>query len=153
MSGFFTAPQFQPIEPPLFNGPEGDVLTIVSGTRQWAPGAPAPTPAIGTLIDASPGTGVFNDFDPAGFGPSVGRLDIDTSSGDVELTGLIAAADAQLLIVSNIGSGGHNLILDPLDASSAAGNQFRIPGQMFINDLDGFLLCYYAGTVNKWCMA
>lgn len=152
MASFLRAPQFLPVEPPLENGDVGDVLTISSGhTRVWAPGGGGGGGGVGTYLEDAPTAGVHNNYAPAGFGATVGRLDIDTTAGDVELTGLLAGNDAQLLIVTNIGA--NNLILDPLNAGSLAANQFRLVGQMYAAQYDAILLCYYAGSVNKWCMA
>lgn len=153
MGGFLVAPVFEPIEPPLWNGAPGTVLTITSGGRRaWLPGGGGGGGGVGTYLLVSPAAGVYNDFDPTGFGTGVGRLDIDTTPGDVELTGLLAGTDAGLLIITNIGA--NNLILDPLNAASAAANRFRLPGQIYVSpQYEAMLLCYYGGTVNKWCMA
>lgn len=151
MSGFFLAPQFEPVAPPLFNGAEGDVLAIVGGQRAWSSGGTAKQGYLGSYISVTPSAGIHANFAPAGFSPTVGRLDIDTSAGNVELTGLVAEADGQLLNVSNIGP--NALILDPLNAGSVAANQFRLPGQMYISpQYDSILLCYYAGAINKWVL-
>lgn len=152
MSGFFLAPQFEPVAPPLFNGAEGDVLTIVGGQRAWGPGGGGVKQGyLGSYIASAPATGVYNNYTPAGFSATVGRLDIDTTSGNVELTGLVAGADGQLLNVSNIGA--NALILDPLNGGSIAANQFRLPGQMYISpQYDSIFLCYYGGAVNKWVL-
>lgn len=149
MSGFLVAPVFLPIRQPLQNGAPGNVLTITAnGERAWVAGGGG---GVGSYLEAAPAAGTYNDYAPAGFGSTVGRLDIDTGAGDVELTGLLAGSDAQLLIVTNIGA--HNLILDPLNVGSAAANRFRLPGQMYLPQYNAQLLCYYTGTVNKWCQA
>lgn len=153
MGGFVNAPQFLPVEQPLRNSPTpGYVLTIqANGTRGWSPGGGGGGGGIGSYLEDAPTAGVHNNYNPTGFGSTVGRLDIDTTAGDVELTGLQAGTDGQLLIATNIGA--NNLILDPLNAGSSAGNQFRLVGQMYAAQYDAILLCYYGGTVNKWCMA
>jgi hypothetical protein len=106
---------------------------------------------LGTFITNAPASGVINNFAPAGFGAGVGRLDVDTTAGNVELTGLTAGTDGQLLNVRNTGA--NNLILDSLNGGSAAANQFELPGQMYIPQYDSILLCYYGGAINKWVMA
>lgn len=154
MSGFIRAPQFLPGEPPLQNGTNGQVLTIVAGKRAWAAGGGGggTTGYLGTYVTTAPTAGVHNDFAIAGFGAGVGRADIDTTAGDVELTGLAAGTDGQLLNVRNIGA--NNLILDPLNAGSAGANQFQLPGQLYVApQYEAILLCYYGGAINKWCMA
>lgn len=143
MSGFLFAPVFLPYQQPLDNGADGDVLTIVGGSRAWAPGGGGgSTGYLGTYITVAPAAGSYTNYNPAGFGPGVGRLDIDTSAGNVELVSLIAGTDGQLLNVSNTGP--NTLLLDTPG--------FRLPGQMAIVENDAQLLCYYAGSINKWCM-
>ena len=145
MSGFLFAPVFLPYQQPLENGADGDVLTIVGGQRAWAPasGGGVKQGYLGTYLSAAPAAGSYTLYDPAGFGPGVGRLDIDTSGGNVTLVSLTPGSDGQLLNVSNIGA--NELILDVPG--------FRLPGQMYIPKFDAQLLCYYAGSVNQWVMA
>lgn len=144
MSGFFLAPQFEPVAPPLFNGADGDVLTIVSGTRAWAPGGGGVKQGyLGAYLLASPAAGAYTAYDPAGFGPTIGRLDINTGAGVVTINSLIAGADGQMLNVTN--TGGNNLIFP------SGGT--RLPGTMYIPENDSLLLCYYAGSINLWCLA
>lgn len=145
MGSFLVPPQFQPTEPPLFNGADDDVLTIVGGVRTWAPGGGGggTTGYLGTYIHDAPAAGSHTAYAPAGFGPGVGRYDVDTSAGDVEFVSLTPGTDGQLLNITNIGA--NNLILDTPG--------FRLPAQMFIVENDAQLLCFYGGTINKWCMA
>lgn len=149
MISFLNPPTFNPPVYAIPLGTTGQVLTMVGGRPQFS-GAGGGGGGVGTFLANAPTAGVKNNFNPPGFGVGVGRLDIDTTAGDVELTGLASGADAQLLIVTNTGA--NNLILDPQSALSVAANRFRLPGQMFINQFDAFLLCYYAGGVNRWCM-
>lgn len=149
MGSFLTAPVFLPIQAPLPNGTAGQVLTIgANNQRVWAAGGGGGS-AIGTYFASSATTGVFNNFAIAA---GVGRLDLDTTTGDIELTGITAGTDGQLLIVRNK-AGTNNVILDSENAGSTAANRMQLPGQMFLPLFDSFLLCYYAGTVNRWCMA
>ena len=150
MSGFFRAPQFLPIEPPLQNGSVGQVLTIsAAGKRVWAAGGGGGS-GIGTYYSSAPAAGVYNDVALAA---GVGRWDIDTTAGNVEITGiaLSGVADADLLIVSNIGP--NLVLLDSLDSGSSAANRMRLIGQIALPQYAPQLLCYYGGSVNKWCAA
>lgn len=151
MGGFLVAPVFLPIQPPLPNGTAGQVLTIsASGRRVWAAGGGGGS-GIGSYLAPTTTTGVYNDYNPTGFGSTVGRLDLDTTSGNIELTGIAAGSDAQLLIVTNIGV--NMVLLDSLNAGSGAANRMRLIGQIALPQYASQLLCYYAGSINKWCAA
>lgn len=148
MSGIFYAPQFQPVEPPLFNGDEGDVLSIVGGTRQWAPATAPGTPGGylgGFIADASHAAGgTVAGYQPTGFSATTGRVDILTNNGaTLTLSSLGAGTDGQLVNYTNTGPG--------LIIFSAAGT--RLPGDMYVPQNDSLLLCYYAGAINNWCLA
>ncbi|MGH9780198.1 MAG: hypothetical protein ACRD33_00130 [Candidatus Acidiferrales bacterium] len=102
----------------------------------------------GTYLEYAAAAGETDNTDPAGFGPGVGRLDVDTTAGAATFTGLIAGADGQGLIISNIGA--NLLTLDALSGSSLAANQFRAPGNIALIENQSQLFVYYAGSVNKW---
>jgi hypothetical protein len=148
------------LNPPTWNPPFapinrlltlGWVLTLTANGPQFQPASGGGGGGVGTLLaPVTPPSGIFNNYNPAGFGIGVGRLDIDTTLGNIELTGLAAGADAQLLIVTNTGP--NVLLLDPLNGASIAANQFRILGQMALVQNDAMLLCYSGGSVAKWTM-
>jgi hypothetical protein len=147
VSGFLFAPVFLPYQQPLENGAEGDVLSIVGGQRAWAPGGGGGG-GVGTYATSEPAAGIHNNF---AIGAGVGRYDIDTTLGNVELTGIVAGTDGQLLIVTNIGA--NILQLDSLNAGSLSANRMRLPGNMVLVQNNAQLLCYYGDSVNKWCQA
>lgn len=105
---------------------------------------------VGSYVLSGVTTGVYNDFALAA---GVGRLDLDTTTGNIELTGISAtnAVDGQLLIVTNIGV--NSVLLDSLNAGSLAANRMRLIAQIILPQYAPQLLCYYAGSVNKWCAA
>lgn len=149
MSEFFTPPVFNPPAYEIPLGTAGQVLTMVSGVPRFAAGSGGGG-GVGTYFLSPATTGVINNFVIAA---GVGRVDIDTTTGNIELTGIAMTGgnvDAGLLIVRNIGA--NNVILDSENAGSTAANRMQLPGQMFLNKFDSFLLCYYGGTVNRWCM-
>jgi hypothetical protein len=143
MGGFFAPPQFTPIEPPLPNGPDGDVLTIVGGSRAWAPASGGGSSGtLGAYITDTPAAGAHVGYAPAGFTDETGRLDIDTSNGDIEIVTLTQGTDGQLL---NIGNTGNNAL--QLDNSG-----FRVPGSnLNISPGSSELFCWY-DTVNLWVL-
>lgn len=145
MSGFFAAPQFEPVQPPLFDGAVGDVLTITSGGRAWAPasGGGVKQGYLGSYLSAAPAGGTYTNYNPAGFGPAVGRLDIDTTAGNVTIASLVAGTDGQLLNIRNIGA----------NTLTLASPGFQFPGSFTVPQYDAVLVCYYGGSINKWCLA
>lgn len=145
MSGFITAPVFLPPAPPLSNGINGQVLTIVGGARAWATpgGGTVKQGYLGTYLSDAPSAGAHTNYNPAGFGAGVGRLDIDTAAGNVEIVSLIGTSDGQLLNITNIGP---NLL--QLDSPG-----FRFPGSFTVPKFDAVLVCFYGGTINLWCLA
>ena len=145
MSGFLFAPVFLPYQQPLENGADGDVLTIVGGQRAWAPasGGGVKQGYLGTYLEDAPTAGAHVNYNPTGFGPGVGRLDIDTTAGNVEIVSLFPGADAQLLNITNIGA---NLL--QLDSPG-----FRFPRFFTVPQFDNVLVCFYGGTINLWCLA
>lgn len=151
MSGFLSSPTWNPPKPPISLGTTGQVLTMVGGSPAFA-NASGGGGSLGSYLAAAPATGTYNNYNPAGFGTSVGRLDISTTSGNVTLTGLAAGTDGQLLNLRNTGA--NNLILRQLNAGSSGANQFAIPADNYtLTQYGSIFLCYYGGSVNQWCQA
>lgn len=94
------------------NGP-GQPITL-----NTADGASLPT---GLQTYVVPGPGTINNFP---LSPSIGFLDIDTTLGEVTITGISPGADGQILIVSNTGANLMNL--SSLGAGSLAANRIRL---------------------------
>ncbi len=151
MGSFFVPPQFSPIEPVLPNGTNGSVLTIVGNRRAWAAAA-APPASLGTRAVYVTAAGANNNIAVAA---GVGRLDIDTSAGAASLTGiaLSGVTDGYLLNVRCIGANPKYLTLNSMNAGSSAANQIQLPSDLTLPQYDALLLCYYGGSINKWCMA
>lgn len=145
MSGFLFAPVFLPYQQPLDNGADGDVLTIVGGSRAWAPasGGSVKQGYLGSYIEEALGAGTYTDHAPAGFDPGVGRYDVVTT-GTVILAGLVTTSDGQMLNIRNFGTG-------VLELASPG---FQFPGTIVLpTQYDAQLVCYYGGSINAWCMA
>lgn len=73
--------------------------------------------------------GTTHNYTPTGWGPSVDVLDINASSGDATITGLLAGYNGQRVVVTNVGSS--TLILAALGSSLPA-NQFRLPVDYYL---------------------
>lgn len=148
MSGILLPPTFNPPQAPITVGSDGSVLTVVSGRPQFSSGG-VPV-SLGAYLAATVSSGTSNDFDPGSGWPSnYGRLDLDPSSGNATLTGLIAGADGQLVMLTNIDPS-YTLTLAALNSGSSSANQFRCVGDLTLVPYDAVLACYYKGTVNKW---
>lgn len=94
-----------------------------TGGAGWASFPPTPTGLVATAITG----GAHNDFNPVGFGPTVGFLDLSPAA-DANITGIAAGGDGQQLIVTNLSV--HNLTLNALNGGSVAANQLRIVGDL-----------------------
>ncbi len=77
------------------------------------------------------------------------RLDIAPSSGATNITGLTAGLDGQLVLIFNSDSSS-SLTLNNQNGFSASANQFQGAGDFILPPMTGILICYYAGTINKW---
>lgn len=148
MSGFLTPAQFSPIEPVLPNGTAGQVLTIVSGRRAWAAGGGGSGGSLGPLQTFIAAAGANNNVAATA---GVGRLDVSTAAGAANITGIAAGTDGQLLNVRNTGA--NLLTLNSDNAGSLSANQIQLPADLSLPQYDALLLCYYGGSINKWCLA
>jgi hypothetical protein len=149
MGGFFVPPQFLPVEPPLFNDTDGKVLTMVGGRRKWAMPGSGGGASIGPLQTYVATAGANNNVPALA---NIGRLDVDTTAGAANITGIAAGFDGQLLIVRCIGANPKYLTLNSMNAGSSAANQLQLPADLTLPQYDGILLCYYGGPINKWCL-
>lgn len=108
----------------------------------------------GTYIFVAPTAGSKNNYDPSGgsgFPVGYDRVDIDTSAGDVTVTGFLSTGvvDGQEVLVANIGA--NILKLTDQDAGSTAANRFRGAGGDTAIDGPGIIrLKYYKQGVNRW---
>lgn len=92
-----------------------------------------------------------DDYTPSGgWSNVVGRLDIDPTTVDSTLTGLVAGSDGQRVWVCNTDAV-FNLKLVVASSSSTAANRFRgPPGTFTLSPGSRVLLVYYGGSVNRW---
>lgn len=105
----------------------------------------------GYALDA-PTAGRHDNYAPTGadgFPVGYSRVDVDTTAGDVTLSGLLStnALDGQEVIVANVGA--NNLTLNAQDANSTAANRIRAKDNFVI---DVVRLVYYKGSVNRWVL-
>lgn len=147
--------------PPTFSPPAyaipvptvaGEVLTTQGG-KLPPRFAPASGGGIGAYLAPAALLATQNDYDPgSGFPTGIGRLDLTPAAGGSTITGLLAGSDAQMLLVGNL-SGVDVITLVNQSASSAAPNRFRYAGDISIVPGETIVLCYYAGTINRWVIA
>lgn len=138
------------------SGTVTDVTMSVPNDFAESVSNPTTTPNIvlthGPLLSVTLAAGQSNDYNPGAPFPVVARLNLNPSTGDANLTGLIAGQDGQMLLLSNI-SATNNLTLDSLNAGSAAANQFRAAADLTLPPRDAKLLFYNGGSINKWVVA
>jgi hypothetical protein len=91
-----------------------------------------------------PAAGTTNNL---AVGRNVGFLDIDTTAGNVTLTGITAGSDGQILVVTNVGA--NLLTLAALNTGSSSANRFRMPSDLSFVLNDGMSL-RYSSQVGKW---
>jgi hypothetical protein len=151
MGGFVPAPTFDPPQPPIAVGSFGETLQVLASGRVGFGAGGGGGGGIGSYLKVAPAAGSYNNYNPAGFGSGVGRLDVDTSAGIVTLTGIQAQSDGQLLNVRCVGA--NVLNLTAFSGLSLAGNQIALPASAQLPQWGAILLIYYAGNVNNWVMA
>lgn len=106
--------------------------------------------AIGTLVAFSSAAGAANNVNPGGgFPTSIGRVDVDTTAGDGNWTGMLAGTDGQIVIIRNA-AGTNNLTLNSQNAGSTAANRFAAASDFTLPAGAAIWAIYYAGSVNRW---
>jgi hypothetical protein len=96
------------------------------------------------LQEAATAAGDNNDFaldDDAGF------LDLDTTAGVANLTGIVAPGNGHVVIISNVGAS--NLRLMTQDVGSAEANRFRLMDNFTILPNGSFTL-RYSSSIGRW---
>jgi len=106
-----------------------------------------PSTALSTVVLAA---GANNNIAPA---TPYGRVDLDSSAGVANVTGMLAGTDGQVSTIRNK-PGGNEVTLNNTNAGSAAANQFSGPGG---NDVDlpagtAIGAVYYGGTIKQWVL-
>lgn len=153
MSGFLTLPAFIPQVTPIPLGPDGDVLTMVSGVPQFIPAGAAGGLTLGGRLGYASPAGASNNVNPAGgFPANIGRLVVTLAAGDANWTGLLAgSALGQLLLLSN-GDAANSLTLNAKNVGSLPANQFLYQFDIVLGPGVSKLLCY-DGVLAKWMIA
>lgn len=80
---------------------------------------------------------------PAG----VARLRLSADAAGSTVTGLVAGADGQVIIVTNVSA--NDLTLEPENAGSAAANRFAINGTVILGQNQSLALMYDTG-IARW---
>jgi hypothetical protein len=149
LSGFLTRPAFNPPQPPTQLGANGTVLTVVGGGLKFTTAGSSGISFGQFIAFTLVGAGPFNDVSPTGFNALTGRLDLSNSGASVNVTGLVAGADGQGIILRNAGAS-FNITLQSQNAGSLAANRFVISADITLTPLNAVLAVYYAGSINRW---
>lgn len=81
-------------------------------------------------------------------GPSDYVYDVDTTAGNLTITGMVAQRDGQIMYVTNTGA---NLLTFASLSGSSAGNQFRIPADLSAVQNQTYTFHYSQGA-GKWIL-
>ena len=100
-----------------------------------------------TRIQQSIASGTYNDFNPGGGWPNCAILEMDTTAGNITLTGLAAGGNFQMVLITNIGA--NTLTLSSLNVGSLAANRFRANADRAIAANDCALVTYVPVS-NVW---
>lgn len=122
----------------VLNANTNDPDTVITG---WVPIRQTSTPT--DRLAVAPAAGTTHNL---AVGKNVGFLDVDTTAGNVTITGLTAGTDGQILVITCTGA---NLLTLAALTGSTAPNQFRLPTDLSFTLNDGMSVRYSA-TVGKW---
>lgn len=121
---------------------------MTTGITQ-ATGITANTALTGSLAVSTLAAGANNNLVPTGsLNAGVGRIDLDSSAGVANITGLIAGFDGQRLVLRN--SGANAITININNGGSASANQFSSVSDVVVGALQAIEVMYFAGTLNKW---
>jgi hypothetical protein len=126
----------------FYNTVDGNSNDPDSVTTGWIPFSPLSTPTDQQVDIPSAGT-----YDNVTVGKNVGAYDVDTTDGNVTITGITAGSDGQILTVTNTGP--NLLTLAALNAGSASANRFRFAADLSIPQNDSLTIRYIV-AVGKW---
>lgn len=146
-----TPAAFKPGCAPIQLGAAGTVLTsngLTSATPPTFQAAGAAPPVIGlfsggTKLVYVAAAGATNNVNFGGAWPSatIGRVDVNTTAGVCNFTGIVAAVvDGQGLMIRNVGA--NNVTLNSLNAGSSAANQIAFVGDLVLPQNDTAILVY-----------
>ncbi len=107
----------------------------------------------GAVISLTITAASTNNLDPgSGFPTGVGRLDINPSTNDIAITGLLAGTDGQQLIVRNVGTGGFLITLKVNSGLSSPANIFTGEGDAGIPQGAQTIIFYYTSPTAGWAV-
>jgi hypothetical protein len=102
----------------------------------------------GSVIIYNAAAGQSNNVNPGGAWPAatVGRIEVNTSAGNANWTGLAApttpAQDGQGVLIKNLRNGGNTLTLNANNAGSSAANKFDLASDIILNAGDSVIAVY-----------
>lgn len=102
-------------------------------------------------VSATITTASTNDYNPgSSFPTGYGRIDINPSTNDITLTGLLAGTDGQQVFIRNTGST-YNVIFTIASSSSSAANRFDGSGTSFVLGPGARVFAiYYTSPSARW---
>ena len=137
---------------PNVTSPLGIVLVDPTTGLAYVAGSNSPgtgVTSVGGFSSFAPAAGATNNANPgSGFPALLGRIDVDTTAGNANWTGLLAGVDGQIVIIRNTGA--NNLVLNNQNASSTAANRFSAAADFTLVPGDAVWVVYYGGSVNRW---
>lgn len=93
-----------------------------------------------------------NNYTAGGtFPTSVNRLDINPSTNDIILTGMVAGVDGQQMLIRNIGTT-YNVILTNADTGSSAANRFAGQGDAQVFPGGQTMAVYFLLPNPRWSL-
>jgi len=110
----------------------------------WTPADPGDVNVVALTLP----TGSTNNLAPIGFSSATKRLEITANSAGSTLTGLMAGAEDQQIMVVNLGTGA--LTLTAQSASSTAANRFLSNANATLAASGGAALLLYSTTQARW---
>lgn len=124
------------------------IMLVQAGLSAQTPVSNLTIGATGYVLYAA-AAGASNDVTPVGFGLNTRFLDVDTTLGNAQFTGLIAGQHGQRIVLTCLGP--NQLRLDGLNGGSLAANQFREAGNLILlTNMTTELIYCSLGGVNKW---
>lgn len=106
--------------------------------------------ALSGYVSATVTAASTNDFNPgSSFPTGYGRVDINPTTNDVTLTGLLAGTDSQEVFIRNVGST-YSVTFTNASSSSAAANRFTASGDFVLGPGQRTLAVYYSSPSPRW---
>ncbi len=108
---------------------------------------------VGTLIPVTITAASSDDYNPgSGWPISIGRLDINPTTNNIILTGLVAGLDGQQVVIRNVGTSGYLVTLSVANTSSSGANRFTGEGDAGLPQGAQLYAIYYDTPTAGWAI-